>query len=86
MAASFRRHGTRYFKGHFRRIHFVIGAVHQSHLHIHDFKSGQNSRFQSLPDTFFDRGNIFLRDGASDYFVDKFKSASRRKRIQVIFT
>jgi hypothetical protein len=56
-----------------RRVHFMPGAVDESHSDIDDGKAGQNSGFHRLPDTVSDGRYEFTRDGSAFRSIHKEK-------------
>ena len=64
-------HGAGDRERHFGRVDFVVRAVPQGDLAVHDRITGQNAGLHRTLDTLIDRRDILLRDRAANNAVDE---------------
>ena len=65
------------------RIHIVIGPVVENDAEIDDRKSRQISARRGVVNSFFDRGNVVLRNRAAEDVVDELELAAARQRLHL---
>src|SRR3989442_1707567 len=56
------RHRRRDLEGHLRRVHVVVGTVHEPHLHVDHRVARQDARLERLAHTLLDGGDELLGD------------------------
>src|SRR5579871_1267250 len=61
----------------------MLLAVEKGCAHVHHGITHEHALFHSLPDTFFDRGAVTMRDDATDDAVDELETAPPRQRFDL---